>query len=331
MCSPPPLYYLSRSAATTTTTTATPLSLAGHSGRGAYPTAHHHPPPLPLFLFATIPSARQWLLVAIAVVCVLLVARHEALSGLSSFVPAQRRTLEEIRAAAVAEAACAYPDVENKEKVVKLLMLFNVVLDYTRWLGVPYYVDYGTLLGALRDERIFRNDHDVDFSYLAEDWTQVKAREAWLEPLGCFFTDNSHRHSGRPKGVVSCRWFHKKATEGADVYGWTHDELHAYPPTREGCRHGQHDMSKPCGICPVPKKWLFPLNCTARLHGEDVCVPADPFRHLTRLYGTVQRGAKCSRSRKYGVCCETAAVTLPKVQRNASCPPLLASNGAFDG
>ena len=198
----------------------------------------------------------------------------------------------------------SYPEIEagstDFSKQAKLLNLFTTVSAFLNETGVQHWLDYGTLLGGVREQRLMLHDRDVDFSVLYAGWDQIVANKDKLATIGCSWTDNSHRHQGRRKGVITCPWFHKKKTEGVDIYGWETKDGAIVPPTREMCKWGLKDPTKPCGVCPVKLDLIFPLNCSSVLHNVPVCYPASPTKHLVKMYGTLDKDAKCNKRR----CCK---------------------------
>eukprot|EP01059_Diplonema_ambulator_P010572 TRINITY_DN20585_c0_g2_i1.p1 TRINITY_DN20585_c0_g2~~TRINITY_DN20585_c0_g2_i1.p1 ORF type:complete len:260 (+),score=62.04 TRINITY_DN20585_c0_g2_i1:3-782(+) len=212
----------------------------------------------------------------------------------------ERKGLKEM---ARGEVRLHYPNLTSTQEYgqMKLIRLYWLMVDFMDFLDVPNWLDYGTLIGQWRDDRLFLADRDIDISVLDKEWHRLdeEPTRAWLASRGCKFQDTSYRHKGRKKGVVNCKWFNRTPRQGADVYGWAANDTHIFPPTREMCKQGRDNMSLPCGVCPVPIGWIFPLNCNQTLHLKQVCIPYQTQRHLKRLYGSLQTGAKCDKRR----CC----------------------------
>ena len=188
---------------------------------------------------------------------------------------------------------------KSKRKQAKLLRLFDVTTEWMNATGVEWWIDFGTLLGWYRDGIIIPKDKDVDFGTTVEGWNKLRDNASWLSRYDCYFTDTSYKHTG-PKAVIACKWWSRKSTNGADLYGYRRqDETTLRSPTYEGCKVGKSDLSLPCGssICPQPYNYYFPVNCSDAnlLHGKNVCVPNGVHKVITRYYGTVNKNAKCKK------------------------------------
>eukprot|EP01062_Namystynia_karyoxenos_P054796 TRINITY_DN45357_c0_g1_i1.p1 TRINITY_DN45357_c0_g1~~TRINITY_DN45357_c0_g1_i1.p1 ORF type:complete len:331 (+),score=45.57 TRINITY_DN45357_c0_g1_i1:102-995(+) len=175
-----------------------------------------------------------------------------------------------------------------------------------------WWIDYGTLLGWHREGRLMVRDYDVDVAFDDREWRRLQLQRKWLGARGCQLLDNSQKHKGRRKAVMSCRWFDPRPDVGADLYGFRFTKKHAHPPTYDGCALGLKNASLPCAICPIPLETFVPFNCSGTLHGRKVCTPRATASHLLRLYGTLSTRATCNRrkcckydpSKKYTPCGE---------------------------
>jgi len=93
--------------------------------------------------------------------------------------------------------------------------LLRFVDDLLNRHGILHWVDYGTLLGAVRDGTLIPWDEDVDFGILEADAQRVRALQPEIEKDG-FFVDPSH-----PRLI---RIAYSKANQNhADLFIW--DEL----------------------------------------------------------------------------------------------------------
>jgi phosphorylcholine metabolism protein LicD len=58
----------------------------------------------------------------------------------------------------------------KEEKAIEILKEIKEVFDAA---GISYWLDCGTLLGAVREQRIIPWDNDIDFGVREEDWTKI--------------------------------------------------------------------------------------------------------------------------------------------------------------
>ena len=61
---------------------------------------------------------------------------------------------------------------------VKIAALRNLLINTTKLLeraGITYWLDYGTLLAAVRDGELIPWDHDADIGYFASDSLKINA------------------------------------------------------------------------------------------------------------------------------------------------------------
>eukprot|EP01063_Lacrimia_lanifica_P038981 TRINITY_DN8426_c0_g3_i1.p1 TRINITY_DN8426_c0_g3~~TRINITY_DN8426_c0_g3_i1.p1 ORF type:complete len:380 (+),score=29.57 TRINITY_DN8426_c0_g3_i1:271-1410(+) len=202
------------------------------------------------------------------------------------------------------EVFARYPDIDKRAGHIlqqQILRLFYTVTQFMMDEQIDYWLEYGTLLGWWRDRRVLRYDHDIDIGMDEENWTKFMGKVDRLSRFGCGWTSTAYRHEGRNKGIIWCSWMYPNPTEGADVYGFSGNGTHHFPPVLGNCKEGLDDWSKPCADCPIPIDWVKPLICNASLHGvPGLCVPARARTYLKRTYGSLARGATCNR--KY--CCK---------------------------
>lgn len=153
---------------------------------------------------------------------------------------------------------------ELMDEVVRLIDVLSDVA------GVPTYVCYGTLLGAVRNGRIIGHDNDVDIAYVSEHLHPVDVvREAYrIERILLQEGYLVRRGSGVR---INVRF---RLSDGSmrrvDVFTshWVEGVL--YIPSDTGFR--------------LPRETILPLG-TVELMGREVPAPADPERLLAATYG----------------------------------------------
>ena len=150
------------------------------------------------------------------------------------------------------------------DKVVALLDTMNDKC------GVPSFICFGTLLGAVRDGAPIGHDNDIDVGYLSAFEHPVDvAREA-------FGVSRVLHENGWPARRGSAVRINTKMSLGggqfrrADVFTCAWVEGMLYMPSDVGVR--------------VPRETMLPLGSITML-GRDVPAPADPEALLTQTYG----------------------------------------------
>ena len=162
-------------------------------------------------------------------------------------------------------------DSEGSEQVDELMQHVSDLLDaLQRECGVPAYIAYGTLLGAVRNGKLIGYDNDVDLAYVASHETPVDiARESfriqrmltehgWLVRRGSgsrlnvrvMMADGSIRHID----IFTAFWIGETFHTAVDI----------------GCRLTRDD------VLPVSH---------VELCGHRVAAPADPAAMLAAAYG----------------------------------------------
>src|SRR5215216_3064451 len=81
--------------------------------------------------------------------------------------------------------------------------------------GILHWVDYGTLLGAVRDEALIPWDPDVDFGILTEDEAKVRALEAEVAAAGFHLDLDQH-------GVIRIA-YSRVNNQHVDIFPWERD------------------------------------------------------------------------------------------------------------
>lgn len=201
-----------------------------------------------------------------------------------------------------------------------LLTLLVETADFFNNNNINYWIDYGTLLGFIRDGEIIPWDRDVDFSIFASDFG--KLNEAFSEHgefnFGSSTMRNAHGDNARIEFVdysldsglvympsMGPDYFGNAATIPrvffsfvnrlyADIYSYSGDETHYFLDeltTHKSAVIRQED-GKPRpevktlfhGLRRSPKKHFDKLE-SINIKGVDVKIPSDPEEYLAIRYG----------------------------------------------
>jgi len=158
---------------------------------------------------------------------------------------------------------------ETEERLAILRALLQVTGDFLHHLGVEYWLDYGTLLGAYRRQTIIRWDLDVDLSVREEDAEVVRGAGDLL-PEGYSLHDTSYRHGG-PKFWIGHRGC------SADIY--------TYRKVKGGRRVNLAGVfCSAMDAKTIGEEMLFPLADCA-LEGRSWPCPAQTRAYLIERYG----------------------------------------------
>ena len=159
-------------------------------------------------------------------------------------------------------------------KIVKTLATVGAMLDRE---GVPWWVDYGTLLGAVRHEGLVPWDKDADLGILEEDLDRVLALEGEFQDLGYAFC----YHEPGPTTFDSGHWVNvtrsPQNANGLDLFPW-----HEGPGAMMH-RHRYAECDEFKGR-EFPRDRLFPLQ-RVPFASIEVCAPADPEWFCAHRYG----------------------------------------------
>ncbi|ROR92407.1 hypothetical protein [Nocardioides aurantiacus] len=161
-------------------------------------------------------------------------------------------------------------DTRSAEHVGPLLDAVEEVLRALREAGIEAFVAYGTLLGAVREQRLIGHDSDADLGYVSRHTHPVDVvRESFA--LQRRLTDMGYtvvRYSGAAFRIdvreADGSW------RGLDLFGGYLDA-------------GRLFLMGEVGV-PFEPEWVFPLG-EATLEGRSVPVPARPEKLLEAMYG----------------------------------------------
>lgn len=138
-------------------------------------------------------------------------------------------------------------------------------------LGATYWVDFGSLLGAHRENDVIIHDNDADMVLLNPDWDALlPALRAALPQFRVFFVV--------PSEDRSIRWIRLLSGVGVmDLYG-AFDSGEGVPPGMISIPQGHGDL------CDIPSSLVFPLS-VIKFRGVAVSAPGDVHGVLTYRYG----------------------------------------------
>lgn len=155
-----------------------------------------------------------------------------------------------------------------------LSRLFGLTNQWLESLGLPYWINFGTLLGWHRERDLIRGDADLDFGMWEDDFPRVwQLRHTIPRELRLFNT--THRHQG-PKLYT-------------ELDGWEAD-LYFY--RREGELARSLEKSRyPNDTNPFPAQWIEPRQSVSFL-GHNTWVPAQTLDLLVHTYGYLGPGGR---------------------------------------
>lgn len=161
-------------------------------------------------------------------------------------------------------------DTRSEKDVRPLLNAIGSVLDLVESAGIEAFLGYGTLLGAVREQRFLGHDSDADLAYVSRASTPVDVvRESFrLERVITQRGFHTHRYSGAAFRVDVVEG--DGVVRGLDVFAGFIDDGRLYLMGEVGA---DFDMS-----------WVYPLS-TCTLEGREFPAPAVPERLLEAMYG----------------------------------------------
>lgn len=145
--------------------------------------------------------------------------------------------------------------------------LFQLANRWLSTLGLPYWLNFGTLVGYHRERDIIHGDLDVDLAMWERDYPAVwAARDSVPRPLRLFNT--THRHLG-PKLYLEYEGWE------ADIY---------FLRNEDGMARSLEKSLMINDTTPFPADWIEPLERVDFL-GEKTWAPHRTLDFLTHTYG----------------------------------------------
>ncbi|PWJ64029.1 MULTISPECIES: LicD family protein [unclassified Fibrobacter] len=176
-------------------------------------------------------------------------------------------------------AYCIKKDLKAKQKRLHEngLEALKIFRDTCKECGANYWLEYGTLLGAVRHKSFIPHDFDLDAGMMATDYTEELHKK--LIDRGFVF---SHAFD-----YMNLKTGERKKSEYTFTYkGIAFDIFLAF---REGdiCKVFCYEIGKGCV---VKFSMSYTLDCskplsTVTIDGEEFSAPSDPAKALTMYYG----------------------------------------------
>jgi hypothetical protein len=169
-------------------------------------------------------------------------------------------------------------DTRSAADVEPLLKAIRTVLDAIGSAGIEAFVAYGTLLGAIREQRLLGHDSDADLAYVSSSGSPVDVvRESFrLQRVIGDLGFRTYRYSGGAFRVDVVEG--DGVVRGLDVFAGFIDDS-----TRDGRPSDRLYQMGEIGA-DFRREWVYPLSsCT--LEGHTFPAPAVPERWLEAAYG----------------------------------------------
>lgn len=164
-------------------------------------------------------------------------------------------------------------------------------------LGLRWWADYGTLLGAVRNGGIIPHDKDADIGIMGDDWSKLLAYRSdipWKKAGGSFRPTHTREVDGFEWVLKEPR--EAKTTARYEFTGghlikiraskWNHTNLDIFPWY---LHHGQYERRRYISADrykgrAFPPERLLPLS-TVEWEGRTIPAPADPAWMCQHRYG----------------------------------------------
>ncbi len=160
----------------------------------------------------------------------------------------------------------------NQAKLAKHNQSLAIGIKFFEKLKIPYWIEYGTLVGYHRGKKIIPYDLDVDFSFLDGDAEKIR-RNLHLLPRSVRFYDSSKDHKFNKMGFKN-----GKENCNCDFYGYgilPNGKLRiCLRDSTKGTMDGRD----------IPFDYIFPLKrCT--IEGIETYCPNQTKKYLEHRYG----------------------------------------------
>ena len=193
------------------------------------------------------------------------------------------------------------PKRMDREKAHRMLTAVKTIYDAA---GIPFYLAFGTFLGAIREHDFIEHDGDIDIFVMGKDIDKSKSvdKEFKAFSLSCAGCGASLQSSGKrlqaqvtgPKEVYG--------TLKLDVYSlilfrgvYWYVRLVNRNRTSDGCPMLPNDLGRTCEYAlPFHAKY-FRTPEYAMLHGERYLVPCRPVELLNSMWGNADQWKTPSR------------------------------------
>ncbi|DBA00086.1 TPA: hypothetical protein N0F65_000377 [Lagenidium giganteum] len=174
-------------------------------------------------------------------------------------------------------------------------ILISIVHEFSTLLeryNVRYWVDSGTLLGAVRHNGLIPFDQDVDFGIEQAGYELLRdTRVDVPDGFALHVYESAVNDVGRVDNAIPIRFVHRASGLYADVFAFLDkvdaEGRHSIGPIPSLCFGG-------CAHCPstgsgrrefrIPREWVFPLR-QCRFEYFLVACPNDSHRYLTHMFG----------------------------------------------
>lgn len=151
------------------------------------------------------------------------------------------------------------------------IFLFNIA-DIFKKHNIKFYLDYGTLLGAVRDKDFIKNDSDIDLGIYEKIWTNPLL----LKKLILDFQKNNITIKNIWDNTSNTIIFLSKNNIAMDIY----------QKVKGNNEYFNHGYDRKLGIIKI----VYPLECLNTLDkinflGREFNVPHNPDKYLENIYG----------------------------------------------
>eukprot|EP01028_Stygiella_incarcerata_P003144 TRINITY_DN1598_c0_g1_i1.p1 TRINITY_DN1598_c0_g1~~TRINITY_DN1598_c0_g1_i1.p1 ORF type:complete len:347 (+),score=75.28 TRINITY_DN1598_c0_g1_i1:60-1100(+) len=172
---------------------------------------------------------------------------------------------------------CAFHPNAHERVLLELLNAFD---DASRVFSFRYFLDYGTLLGAVRENWIIKHDHDVDVGFFHDDRENVDKCFMFMEERGIYIADHRWHLETGYRGYILMKGYVKMDVLAYSRQAWKKE----FEPSGGGISVGEE-----CYVRVTrPRDWhsvesLHPMS-THVMNGREYPVPNNPEKVLERLY-----------------------------------------------